>query len=715
MKFFKSWSEILLIMLFPLVSYGESDYFFVTNNSALSVSNFSKDSTYQKTYKESTVSLYNDTLRLSTGKVERTLVWTDMGFKTMGLRDIENDIEWADLKSGHISDWENPLKESSKHQGSIKGVKFTESNDEGFTSDHLLISILIGYGGLLEVKYISKLYPNAPGIYTHLEIRKLKDDAELSFHVDNTYKDYYGSTQIEKSIRGEFIPIDFSKPNDRMYWGYRNDPGHTVNTFSMLKEEKFTGFPLFQPEWIDWASGMIVTKDKFSLTIMKQSSKTTNINGHETGQFYSSQKGIEVTGWGLKPEEITQVFRSTWPTWIIISNSDQASRQLAIKSFDRAVFPIDLDRDAVTIIDTWGSDYREDNPTKLYGRENSHFDIVSKEIINASKLGIDIVRIDDGWQNGKTFTQNNWYPNKDMGYAEDWSNVKRLAASHHIGLGLWANIRMITREELFKIQKELQPRTWKLDFDIINNWETFDNRMSLAQDLVKYSEFKTQIAWCPEYHDARYGWYSKARSVGPMFFQNIQNNLPEHLIYVPYISLRHHWNFSKYYNLNKLQCNIQNPALTNKNLSDAWLHDISYSTAVSLAGAPVFFMLTQLLTESQQEDVKELLKAYNAEKRAMFSSYVFPIGNEPDNKSWTGFQLHHPEMNEGYLLIFRELHSPDSSKEMHVYFLHDKKYQIMDLMPGTEKLKAFGKDNRVEIEIPQTASYRFLKYKISDN
>lgn len=675
---------------------------------------FNLDSAYTFSYKESFASLKFDTLRLSTGKLERTLVWTGMGLSTVGLRDVENGVEWADLDNDQLADWQSPLRESSGAIGCIREVKFTESNDGGFSSDHLLISIVIGYEDLMEIRYVSKLFPNAPGIYSHLEVRKLIEDVELSYNLDNTFKDYFGSSQLLKSIRSEFIPLDFSLPNDRIYWGFRNDPGHTVNTFRMLREEHFTGFPLFSPEWNDWASGMTVNKDGFSVSVVKQSSKTTNNNGHETGQFFSSKLGLEVTGWGLRPDEITEEFRSTWPTWIILSKSEESERQMAIKVFDRMVFPVDLKRDAVTIIDTWGSDYRPEEPDRFFGRENSHFDVVAKEILNASHLGIDIVRIDDGWQNGKTFSSDSWYPNEAMGYEKDWGNLKRLADLHHVGLGLWANIRMISREELFKIQNELMPRTWKFDFDVIKDWDSFNNRMKLAKELVEFSEMKTQIAWCPEYNDARYGWYSSTRSFGPMFFQNIQNHRPEHVVYVPYISLRHHWNFSKYYNLNKLQTNIQNPALTDKNLSDAQFHDIGYATAISLAGAPVFFMLTQLLTDSQMADVKELMEVYNSEKEDIFSSFVFPVGSEPDNQSWTGFQLHNPVKNNGYFLIFRELHSAESSMEMDVYFLSNKEYSLTDLMGADQSNSIQGMGSTIKLEIPTVASYRLLKYSVKE-
>jgi hypothetical protein len=669
------------------------------------------DTSYVFSYKTSSASFSKDTLKLTTGKVKRTLLWTGSGFKTLSFLDIENKFEWSDLNSNPNIDWEIPLKKTEYLTATIKEVIFSQSDDNGFTADHLAVSILISYGDVLEMKYISKLFPNAAGIWTNLEVRKTKSDLELSYTVDSTFFEYYGSTQLKKSAKADHIPIDFSKPNERFYWGYRNDPGHTVNTFSMIKEEKFSGFPLFQPEWIDWASGVIVSKDSFAIAVIKESPKTSNNSGHETGQFVSSKAGLEVTGWGLRPNEITNEFKGTWPTWIVVSANDEPQLQLAIKSFDRLVFPVLLERDAVTIIDTWGSDYRESEPSTFFGRENAHFDIVSKELITASNLGIDIVRIDDGWQNGRTFTENNWFPNPNMGYKPDWNNLRNMADSLDVGVGLWANIRKITKEELFKIQKDLNPVSWKFDFDIIKDHQSFADRMMLAEELVLFSEFKTQIGWCPEYNDSRYGWYSKARKYGPMFFQNIQNNFPIHVIYVPYISLKHHWNFSKYYNLNKLQCNIQNPALTNKEFSDAHLHDISYSTAISLAGAPVFFMLTQLLTESQQKEVKDILEVYNPHKNEFFDSFVFPIGNEPDNKSWTGFQIHNPKTDSGYLLVFRELHNLDTHQELNLYFMKDKKYQLTDLISKEAVANVQVSNSKIKIGLFKPASFKLMKYK----
>ena len=123
----------------------------------------------------------------------------------------------------------------------------------------------------------------------------------------------------------------------------------------------------------------------------------------------------------------------------------------------------------------------------------------------------------------------------------------------------------VSEEELLTNQKELGVATWKFDFDKLEDHDAFANRVKGIRDFIKKTDNSTQTSWCPEYDDQRYGWYSPVRECGPMYFQNIQNNLPNHLVYVPYITLRHHWMMAKYYNMNDLQCHWQNPSRTSYN------------------------------------------------------------------------------------------------------------------------------------------------------
>lgn len=118
-------------------------------------------------------------------------------------------------------------------------------------------------------------------------------------------------------------------------------------------------------------------------------------------------------------------FKRCWPTWIILYSGGQDEMELAFKQFDRTRYPVNLKTDMHILIDTWGSDFQNGEYNKYYGRENSEFQVVEKEIKSASDLGIDIVRIDDGWQEGETLTKNTWHPKPKVGYSPHWENLKK--------------------------------------------------------------------------------------------------------------------------------------------------------------------------------------------------------------------------------------------------------------------------------------------------
>lgn len=393
----------------------------------------------------------------------------------------------------------------------------------------------------------------------------------------------------------------------------------------MVKERVVTGYPIFQDEQNTWASGLVVEAGDDGIIVVKESNKTVNKYGHQTGSFFCTPNGIEVTGWGLKSDEFSAEFKRTWPTWTILYSGDEDNMQLALKEFDRVRYPVNIETDMHILIDTWGSDWQNEDFDKIYGRENSEFSVIEKEIKSASELGIDIVRIDDGWQEGGTMSRNSWHPNTKVGYDAHWAKTKKLAEKNNVRIGLWAAVRFITPEEMLTNQKELDVATWKFDFDKLEDHDSFAKRIKGVREFLKKTNYSTQTSWCPEYDDQRYGWYSAARKCGPMYFQNIQNNLPNHLAYVPYITLRHHWMMSKFYNMNDLQCHWQNPSRTNPTFSDANQHSQSYAALSAFMTAPSCFMLTQLLKPEERTELKKIIALYKENRKEIFESYVFPI------------------------------------------------------------------------------------------
>ncbi len=689
-------------------------YFMVMSSGCiLTYDSYASSLDFSKSMGNASAKYSKNKLVVSTGRVQREWVWSGTGFQTVGFKELNSGKEWCQLKSAYSSDWGLPTRIENNSKGELISIECVESDDEHFTNKHLQVSTLIHYECGLDIKFLVRIYEDSPGLWTSLEVRSQSGFSIDGIPEDNTTFKSYGSNQPLKIARNEYITVDFSQKNRRRYWGFYNDPGNRVNSRDMVEEKVINGHPIFQDEENTWASGLSIESDSGGLILVKESNKTVNQYGHQTGSFYCSPKGVEVTGWGLKPREITSEFKRIWATWSILYSGGEDQMQLALKQFDRCRYPFRPERDMHILIDTWGSDWQNGDYTRIYGRENSEFPVIEREIKSASDLGIDFVRIDDGWQDGGTLSSGTWHPNTKLGYDAHWENLKTLSEQFNVRIGLWAAIRYISPDELLTNQKELGVATWKFDFDQLNDHDSFANRLKGIREFVKKSGYSTQISWCPEYDDQRYGWYSSVREYGPMYFQNIQNNLPNHLVYVPYITLRHHWKMSKFYNMNQLQAHWQNPALTNPMFSDAPLHSQSYCALTAFMAAPTCFMLTQFLKPGERDELRKIIKIYKENRKEIFESYIFPIGSEPDNSSWTGFQAFHPDNRAGYLMIFRELHNQNQHMKLNLKFIKNAKIKIIDLLDHTTKIIDC-KDGILNLFIDHPAGYRFLKYELVD-
>ena len=170
---------------------------------------------------------------------------------------------------------------------------------------------------------------------------------------------------------------------------------------------------------------------------------------------------------------------------------------------------------------------------------------------------------------------------------------------------------------------------------------------------------------------------------------------------VPYHVLRQHWLMAKYFPANKLQVMLQNPQRTRRDLSDAYLHGHGYCFAMGLPFVPEFFQSAQFLDDQGRKELKALIALYKQHREAIFTSYTFPIGDEPDNGSWSGFQMVAPDLKQGYLLVFRELHNGQSRHAMALKFLAGKTIVLEDLQSGAVRTKHVPESGLVEFDIGQ--------------
>jgi hypothetical protein len=464
-----------------------------------------------------------------------------------------------------------------------------------------------------------------------------------------------------------------------------------------------TGYPVFLTEDNNWASGLSVEYNNGNegVCVVKESPKCVNQQAHYTGSFYSGPDGLAVTGWGLTPDEIlTDRFRECWATWTILWTGGNDGLQLALKQFDRARYPVFHERDMFILSNTWG-------PANPGGAQFTEENYLMKEIPALARLGIDVMQIDDGWQKSGGGPDARSFSPK---YKNGWRDLKAEADKYGLRFGLWVTAQLSTTEEMNKNLDELGFISWKVDFDHLANRNDYEARIKKYRDIMKRSWMKTQFTLCPEYDDPRYGWYY-CKEYGSIYFQNIQESLPAHLTMVPYQVLRQHWLMTKYFNSNKLQVMLQNPKRTDPGRSDAPEHSHSYCFAMGVPFVPCFFQSAQYLDEQGQEELKNFIALYKKHRESIFNCYTFPIGDKPDNQSWSGFQMINDDNKDSnFILLFRELHNTKTTGEVQLKFLAGKTIKLTNTETGKSWIQKVPASGAAEFSIEKPGGYVFLEY-----
>ena len=96
----------------------------------------------------------------------------------------------------------------------------------------------------------------------------------------------------------------------------------------------------------------------------------------------------------------------------------------------------------------------------------------------------------------------------------------------------------------------------------------------------------------------------------------------------------------------------------------------------------------------------------------MFKGYVFPIGDEPDDRSWTGFQCHNPGTSTGYLLIFRESNNKQPESQLRLRFIKNKKLVLTDLLSGKKLNVKADQNGFVPFRIENPADFKYFEFQV---
>jgi hypothetical protein len=652
-----------------------------------------------------------DRLIVCTGKVQRIWQWTGCGFSTCKVLESRSGRQWTRRENNSSrSDWQLP-DGSEPEAAERPNLSAQIQNDDGFTSEHICVNAEITYPAQeLTVKFTIWVYPNAWGIRTQLAAKRTAGAATPEPHVPRLQGK-------PPAARSEQIALPQSPKNTKLrrrFLGYYNDTQRRNDTHqSLLKEEKIE-HPLQGREWCDWASAACIEDDAGGIALVKESHKCVNQPGYDSGGFICDENdGLSSTGWGLQIEELSSDhFTTAWATWCVLWAGGDLAREIAFKTFDRTRYPIDSERDIYIQANTWGSTDNSSDARRAAGQAS-----VLEEIATCAELGIDVLQIDDGWQVplGSSSWQpgeNGWHPHPQT-YPEGWAPIRASAQAQGIKLGLWAAAIPIHLEELKSNYTQGGFCQYKLDFASLRNRPEIDALMQKVREFIQWTDHKVRVNWDVTENQARYGYFY-AREYGCIFLENRKPDRPYSVVYRPHTVLRDIWQVSKYLNSNRFQCVIQNIDTVNQALSDAHAHTHAYAVAIALMGIPLFFQETKYYSKAAKQEIRPLIELYKAHRASIYRGIVHPIGAQPDNASWTGFQCHLEDEKRGYLLLFRERCNAQDECTIQLGWLAKTTLTVTNLINGKSAPKPIGSAGEACFQIKETPGFLFLQYSEND-
>ena len=270
-------------------------------------------------------------------------------------------------------------------------------------------------------------------------------------------------------------------PNCRRYWGYYNDPGNRHDqSKDMLEEKVVRGFPIFQPEAIDWASGEAVEYGDQGVVVVKESPKCVNQQAHLTGGFFSGPQGLAVTGWGLAPDEIVpDRFRECWATW----THRLQRRQRRHADGPETIRPAPAIRCFPSATcSSWPTP--GDRPTRA-GASSPPRTSCSRRFPPLADLGVDVLQIDDGWQKAGGGPGASSFLPKYAQRLERHQGRRAIGTDCDWGCGSPSAMRMLA--DLKKNLDELGFITWKSTTTIWPAAATTKPRIAKYRAVMKYS------------------------------------------------------------------------------------------------------------------------------------------------------------------------------------------------------------------------------------
>lgn len=599
--------------------------------------------------------LSNDTLILENSRISRTFLWNNGNLITRKLTDKITGQVWPSVTIK--PDMSFPGQPATTSNAKFSVVVIRESPVK---PEHLEATVELE-SGTLKIKRIFRIYPDCPAIACDLYLRGSAEKQWTNQSVNAG--DLQNIEKLSSVTNPETVPVVEKLELPGHHWQLNaveffdvTDHFNTLvnETHSIsYRDNIFRGNLLF-------ATDLISQNGYF---ILKETPVSQVQIAYPGGDFMSNLGNIRVIGAGMENTDLDPlIWKKAYGFVTGVYGGEEINRLIALRDYQKQIRIHRPDRDEMIMMNTWG-DRGQD--TKV----NETFCL--NELDAGSRLGITHFQLDDGWQSGRSANSafaggsfNNiwrnpdyWKPNPQKfpnGLAPIVEKGKKLGIeiclwfnpSPDEGNGNWEK----DANALIILYKQYGIRTFKIDGVKMPDKQSEINFRRLLDKVVEATD--GEVVFNLDVTAGRRGGYHSFNEYGNIFLENRYTDWQN---YYPYTTLRNLWMLSKYVPAQNLQIEFLNKWRNTAKYSDDPFapnnYSFDYLFAITMAAQPLaWFEGTGLPEEAFA--LSKTIEKYKKVMADFHSGNIFPVGDEPSGKSWTGFQS--VKGNKGYFLVFRE-------------------------------------------------------------
>ncbi len=644
--------------------------------------------------------LENDTLTLENNLIKRQYKWNDGNLISLSIEDKQAQYTWT--LDNKAPDFLSPFTGKTEHNGHFQ---ITEHPSTSMAPAHLQADVIFKSGGL-EVKRTFRIYPNCPAIACDYYLR-----GELTIQPKKQHSDKKQFATIEHlKLPGKhwrITPVEFFDRTD-----VTNTLVQTAPVLAYRSDTHMKGNLLFADN----------VADEKGIFILKEAPCAYAHLVYPGYDFICRIGDFRVVGMGFDPKFLDPTNWVRYYGFVTgVTSGGELGKLVALRTYEEKIRIRKPGRDELIMMNTWGDRSRD-------AKISEEFALA--ELDAGARLGITHFALDDGWQIGKSGASvfggslkqiwgnpDYWKPKPDK-FPNGFYPVMKRGKELGIEICLWFNPSSDDSyahwendaDIMIGFYRKYGIRTFKIDGVELPDKRAEINLRKMFEKVIKETEqnavFELDVTGIAK----RFGYFY-FNEYGNIFLENRYTDWGN---YYPHWTLRNLWMLSRYLPPQNIQIEFLNKW---RNRDKYLRNDVfapynipfDYIFAITMMAEPLAWFEGTGLPE-EAFDIAPLVKTYRKYWSDIHAGQIFPIGDEPSGKSWTGFQS--MKNGEGYFLIFRE-NNDKKQRSLTTWLPGGQHVRFRTILGhGKDFFATTDENGKIVFSLPSANSFVLYKYTL---